>query len=121
MSSGSRPGRCQPGGLSSTADRRIRVGNQHHIGEKDPATELAWSHLSIEPEVVSFFSDLYGSYPFDAVGGIVDWAPHVFYSLESQTKPNYWVVPRTPATVVHELAHQWFGDSISLAKWPTCG
>jgi len=86
--------------------------------EKSPETDLAWSRLSIEPEVIAFFSDLYGPYPFDAVGGIVDWAPHVFYSLESQTKPNYWVVPGDPATVVHELAHQWFGDSVSLAKWP---
>jgi aminopeptidase N len=87
-------------------------------GQKSPEPELAWERLSIEPEVVSFFSDLYGRYPFDSVGGIVDWAPNVFYSLESQTKPNYWVVPRTPATVVHELAHQWFGDSVALAKWP---
>jgi aminopeptidase N len=87
-------------------------------GQKSPEPELAWERLSIEPEVISFFSDLYGPYPFDSVGGIVDWAPNVFYSLESQTKPNYWVVPRTPATVVHELAHQWFGDSVALAKWP---
>jgi len=86
--------------------------------QKSPETDLAWSRLSIERDVVSFFSDLYGPYPFDAVGGIVDWAPHVFYSLESQTKPNYWVVPGDPETVVHELAHQWFGDSVSLAKWP---
>ncbi|MFL5856704.1 MAG: M1 family metallopeptidase [Solirubrobacteraceae bacterium] len=104
-----------PGGLPryDAVDPQSR-----RFGEKNPETELAWSRLSIEPEVVSFFSDLYGPYPFDAVGGIVDWAPHVFYSLESQTKPNYWVVPRNPETVVHELAHQWFGDSVSLAKWP---
>jgi len=87
-------------------------------GQKEPEPELAWSRLSIEPDVVPFFSDLYGPYPFDSVGGIIDWAPNVFYSLESQTKPNYWVVPRTPATVVHELAHMWFGDSVALAKWP---
>jgi aminopeptidase N len=46
----------------------------------------------------------------------VDWAPNVFYSLESQTKPNYWVVPST-LTIVHELAHQWFGDGVTLAVW----
>ncbi len=50
----------------------------------------------------------------------MDWAPSVFYSLESQTKPNYRVLPSS-STVVHELAHQWFGDSISLARWPDCG
>lgn len=103
-----------PGGLSryDAVDPQTR-----RYGQKSPDPELAWERLAIEPEVISFFSDLYGPYPFDSVGGIVDWAPDVFYSLESQTKPNYWVVPSF-ATVVHELAHQWFGDSISLARWP---
>jgi aminopeptidase N len=87
------------------------------FGQKDPEPDLAWSRLAVEPEAVAFLADLYGPYPFDSVGGIVDWAPNVFYSLESQTKPNYWVVPST-TTVVHELAHQWFGDSLTLAVWP---
>jgi aminopeptidase N len=87
------------------------------FGQKNPEPDLAWSRLAVEPEAVSFLSGLYGPYPFDSVGGIVDWAPNVFYSLESQTKPNYWVVPST-STVVHEIAHQWFGDSVTLAVWP---
>ena len=37
--------------------------------------------------------ELYGPYPYDSVGAIVDYAPNVFFSLESQTKPNYWVLP----------------------------
>jgi aminopeptidase N len=87
------------------------------FGQKDPEPDLAWRRLAVEPEAVDFLIDLYGPYPFDSVGGIVDWAPNVFFSLESQTKPNYWVVPST-TTIVHELAHQWFGDSVTLAVWP---
>ena len=86
------------------------------FGQKNPEPDLAWSRLGVEPEAVRFLSNLYGAYPFDSVGAIVDYAPNVFYSLESQTKPNYWVVPST-ATIVHELAHQWFGDALVLDHW----
>jgi aminopeptidase N len=86
------------------------------FGEKDPNPQLAWSRLGVEPDAVRFLSNLYGAYPFDSVGAIVDYAPNVFYSLESQTKPNYWVVPST-LTIVHELAHQWFGDALVLDHW----
>ena len=37
---------------------------------------------------------LFGRYPFDAVGAIVDDAPEVGYALESQTKPNFDRAPR---------------------------
>jgi aminopeptidase N len=87
------------------------------FGQKNPEPDLAWSRLAVEPEAVQFLSGLYGPYPFDSVGAIVDYAPNVFYSLESMTKPNYWVVPST-LTIVHELAHQWFGDALVLERWP---
>jgi aminopeptidase N len=86
-------------------------------GDKDPNPALAWKRLAIQPEAVQFLSDLYGPYPFESVGAIVDWAPNVFYSLESQTKPNYWRIP-SEETIVHEIAHQWFGDAIVLERWP---
>ncbi len=82
-----------------------------------PAPELAWERLAPEGEIVAFFSELYGEYPFDAVGGIIDWAPEVGYALESQTKPNYHRVAGA-STVVHEIAHQWFGNSVTLSLWP---
>jgi aminopeptidase N len=77
----------------------------------------ASSVLSMAPEIVTFFSDLYGAYPFDAAGGIIDPAPDVGYSLETQTKPNYAYVP-DELTVVHELSHMWYGDAVTLTEWP---
>jgi aminopeptidase N len=69
------------------------------------------------PEAIRFYSSLYGPYPFDAVGAIVDSAKNVGYSLETQTKPNFPYVP-DEATLVHELAHMWYGDSVTLTQWP---
>ena len=73
--------------------------------------------LSKLPEAVDLYTSLYGSYPFDAVGAIVDSAKVVGYSLETQTKPNFPYVPNE-ATLVHELAHMWYGDSVTLTEWP---
>ena len=69
------------------------------------------------PEIVDFYSSIYGPYPFDAVGAIVDSARNVGYSLETQTKPVFPGVP-DEATLAHELSHQWFGDSVTLTQWP---
>ena len=86
--------------------------------EADPPNPLlAWQRLEPQPEIVQFFTDLYGPYPFESVGGIVDWAPDVGYALESQTRVNYDIIP-SASTVVHELAHQWFGDAVTPAVWP---
>jgi aminopeptidase N len=87
------------------------------FGSKDPNPQLAWQRLTLNGPAVELFSELYGPYPFESVGGVVDWAPNVFYSLESQTRPMYWHVP-TEETVVHEISHMWWGDSVSLEVWP---
>jgi len=69
------------------------------------------------PAIVDFFTQLYGPYPFDAVGAIVDRAKDVGYSLETQTKPVFDRMP-DETTLVHELSHMWFGDSVTLTTWP---
>jgi len=48
---------------------------------------------------------------------IVDSAKNVGYSLETQTKPVFDRMPNE-ATLVHELSHMWFGDSVTLTTWP---
>ncbi len=70
----------------------------------------------ITAEATDYWSTLFGPYPFEETGAIVDDMPQAEFSLETQTKPVYSAV-RDESTVVHELAHQWFGDSVSVATW----
>jgi len=71
-------------------------------------------------EAVDFESQYFGPYPFSSTGAIADNARFngqpLGFSLETQTKPVYSAV-RSPNTIAHELAHQWFGDSVSVRTW----
>jgi aminopeptidase N len=66
--------------------------------------------------VLKFFSTKFGKYPFGWAGAIVEHAPFVGYALETATRP---VFDRAPGelTFAHELAHQWFGDDVTLRHW----
>ena len=77
---------------------------------------LAGTSTSREGDVISFFSAGYGPYPFDSAGSVVDDSD-VGYALEVQTKPHYPSAVVDPATLAHELSHQWFGDNVTLATW----
>lgn len=58
-----------------------------------------------------------GPYPFETTGGVVTSLPAGF-ALENQTRPVYWPLGRGSTwLLVHELAHQWFGNSVSVARW----
>ncbi|MEW2623223.1 M1 family metallopeptidase [Streptomyces sp. NPDC048106] len=67
------------------------------------------------PSVLEWESKLFGPYPFKSAGSIVDHAD-VGYALETQTRPLYDSAPDI-LTLVHESAHQWYGDSVSLTSW----
>jgi aminopeptidase N len=73
--------------------------------------------LAALPEVIRFEAGVFGDYPFESAGSVVDYAPRLGYALESQSRPIYAYVPDV-TTIVHETAHQWFGDSVGLERWP---
>ncbi|MFJ8107497.1 M1 family metallopeptidase [Streptomyces sp. NPDC096132] len=72
--------------------------------------------LGLLPEVMEWAQDNFGPYPFSSTGAIVDRPEDSDYALETQNRPVYPGAPDT-ATLVHEIAHQWFGDSVTPRTW----
>ena len=71
--------------------------------------------------MLNFLARRFGPYPFDSIGSVADWVPAVGYALENQTKPHYAGDDDGPAisdgTLLHEIAHQWMGNSVSARRW----
>ncbi|OON27482.1 MULTISPECIES: M1 family metallopeptidase [unclassified Micromonospora] len=72
-------------------------------------------------EVADYLEGVFGPYPFGSYGGVVVDDPGIRFALETQSRPvysaNFFRRGANSGVVAHELAHQWFGDSVSLARW----
>ena len=84
--------------------------------------EIAEGSFARQAEIIDFLSDNFGRYPFSAAGGIVDDVEGLGFALENQTRPIYardfFDDPvNGDSVVVHELAHQWYGDSLAVERW----
>jgi aminopeptidase N len=81
------------------------------------AANRATSEASLArvPEMITFFEEVFGPYPFVAYGAIVD-DHSVGYALETQTRSFFSRVARE-GTVAHELVHQWIGDDVAVNRW----
>ena len=75
----------------------------------------AYADLALTGEMLTFFEGLYGEYPFNSYGAIVD-DDSVGYALETQTR-SFFSRNAREGTIAHELAHQWMGDHVSPERW----
>lgn len=82
------------------------------VAQESRATERM---LATTADSTDFFAELLGDYPFANTGAIIA-DTDLGYALETQTRPLY---PSTVSDLVvaHEIAHQWFGNSVTPASW----
>ncbi|WP_436789367.1 M1 family metallopeptidase [Yinghuangia sp. YIM S10712] len=93
-----------------------RVGRLPHITAYDPAGGDDDRELrAVTAGAVTWAQERFGAYPFDSTGGIIDRIGAA-YALETQGRPVYDHAP-DETTIVHEVAHQWFGDSVTPKTW----
>ncbi|MFI8789351.1 M1 family metallopeptidase [Streptomyces sp. NPDC055105] len=89
---------------------------------KDLGDNYGAARASVErtTEVAEWLETKFGKYPFNALGGYVPNVPSGF-ALETQTRPFYspkqFANGSNVSVIVHELAHQWYGDSVSVDGW----
>lgn len=76
--------------------------------------------LESTEKMLNVLADMFGPYPFE-VYGIAMVNTDLGFALETQTLSifgtDFLSGGNFQSVLVHELAHQWFGDSISVADW----
>jgi aminopeptidase N len=92
---------------------RAIVSKRIPLGQREANLDL----MRRTPRIVAGLERDLGDYPFSTVGGLVTGL-NVYFALENQTLPTYPATGRGyTLLVVHELAHQWLGDSVALHRW----
>lgn len=72
-----------------------------------------------QAEMIDLFSDRFGAFPFDRYGALIIEDPGLGGALETQTLSTFGtpILPLGEQLVAHEMAHQWFGDTVRLENW----
>jgi len=104
----------------TSLDGTVNMPVDYYAFPKDSVK--AYNDWKKTPQMIRFFAQTYGEYPFlDEKYGMVEFA-WTQGAMEHQTITGigYTLVTgdgRYEDVVSHELAHQWFGDAVTLLNW----
>ncbi|KUN80696.1 M1 family metallopeptidase [Streptomyces griseoruber] len=104
---------------TGTSEGGVPVVNAYsrNLGDNEGAARASVERTG---EIVDWLSGVFGPYPFASAGGYVPNTTTGF-ALETQSRvyysPRQFANGSNTSVVVHELAHQWYGDSVSVKGW----
>jgi aminopeptidase N len=82
--------------------------------------ENGFNSFSATPEILNFFTSLIGPYPYEKIANVqsttryggMENAGNIFYHENAVASGSC-----IETLMVHEMAHQWFGNSVSEEDW----
>ena len=100
--------------MTTTTGRKLPIWS---FIEPELGTQAAARALI--PKAIRYMERRFGPYPFNSAGIVVKDSD-VDYALETQNRPVFDVDEGETVdelTNIHEWAHQWYGNSVTLSKW----
>jgi aminopeptidase N len=100
--------------MTTTTGRKLPI-----LSFIEPKLGTQAAARALIPKAIRFAERRFGPYPFNSAGIVVK-DTDVGYALETQNRPvfdNDEGETVDDLTNVHEWAHQWYGNSVTLSNW----